>query len=265
MQESFGPAAGRRDDIALCLEQHGELVAIQAPDRQRIGGQDRQALCNPGENAVASGMAEAFVDALETVEIDQNDGAFPRLRRLRSRVGGGGLKGRFQGGQEAVAVEQAGQDVLTACVMTVIFVSTLSGAVTVQECQQDEHGLLCLDAPTVDEPILNRQQHGIGDCRCAPGRAVCQTRPHGAQTCGERMAGRRIQGPAQIRRGGREQLVRLWTGSDHLKRQIAVRQNAQKSRHRPALHGHTQRFQGSRQGGRGGQRMRTRRISAHQR
>jgi hypothetical protein len=99
------PAGDRRRRLGVGdpLQQHGELVATQAG---RGVGRAQAALEPPGrghQQLVAGGVAEAVVDVLEVVQVDEQDGQVPLARPSQGVLDPLGGQG---------AVGQAGQPVV---------------------------------------------------------------------------------------------------------------------------------------------------------
>src|SRR4051812_48079636 len=73
LEDALG-GVGRLPGGLDALEQHGELVAAEA--RRGVAGADAggEALADLEQDLVAGGVAEAVVDRLEVVEVDEDDG-----------------------------------------------------------------------------------------------------------------------------------------------------------------------------------------------
>ena len=72
-QQPGGRVGGVRE-VGDAIEQDGELVAAEACDRVgRAGSVALRRRCDLAQDAVAGGMAEAVVDGLELVEVDEHD------------------------------------------------------------------------------------------------------------------------------------------------------------------------------------------------
>ena len=87
------------------VEDDPELVAAEAGDRVARAERPDQALADGRQEPVADGMADALVDDLEPVEVEQDD----RDRVGAVRMGGQGMRDPL--GQE-LAVREAGRRVM---------------------------------------------------------------------------------------------------------------------------------------------------------
>ena len=76
---------------ACILEQHGELVAAQPRDRV-AGRAAQQPLGHLDQQLVAGGVAEAVVDRLEVVEVEEEHGDLCRRAGARERLAGRGRR-----------------------------------------------------------------------------------------------------------------------------------------------------------------------------
>ena len=101
---------GRAALVPDVLGEHGELVAAEA--RDRVSGAQR--LLDPGghggEQLVAGGVAEAVVDELELVEVEEE-------HRDRGLAPAGDREGVLEPVEEEVAVGQAGERVVEGLVL----------------------------------------------------------------------------------------------------------------------------------------------------
>ncbi len=94
-------------------QQHGELVAAQPGDRVRLPGRGGQAAAELDQGGVARGMAEAVVDELQAVHVQQQHGD----RRVAALDLGGRMP---QPVHEEGAVGQAGHVVMGGAVEEVV-------------------------------------------------------------------------------------------------------------------------------------------------
>ncbi len=100
-QDAFGASLGRRATVALKVGQHGdELVAAEAGQHVLRPQQRLQAPGHLAQQLVAGAVAERIVDALELVEVDEQQRA-----GAPGRAGPGDVL--LQPGRQGVAVAQA--------------------------------------------------------------------------------------------------------------------------------------------------------------
>ena len=111
LQHGFGQARGLLRAAAVLAEQ-GELVAAQARHGQALAHR-RQALGHLLEHLVAGAVAEAFVDVLEQIQVQQQHAA-PR------RALGAALQGVLHALVEQQAVGQPGQRVVVGQVVQLL-------------------------------------------------------------------------------------------------------------------------------------------------
>ena len=113
--------ADRADLVAAVVDQHRELVAAE-PGRHRVGREDlAEPLGHADEQLVADRVAEAVVDGLEVVEVDEQHAGrppVPRIDRLVDQLG------------EHRAVGEAGERVVERLVAEVVLELLADGDVT---------------------------------------------------------------------------------------------------------------------------------------
>jgi len=98
--------------VAQLLHENGELVAAEAGRGVSRAQAVRQTLADHHEQRVAGGVAEAVVDRLEVVEVEQDDadgfGAQRRLTQVGEDATAVGQTGQRE--EQAATVARAGQD-----------------------------------------------------------------------------------------------------------------------------------------------------------
>ena len=106
---------GHLDRVVLAadvLEQHPELVAAEPGDGVACAHRLLQPRRDGGEQLVADVVAEAVVDQLEVVEVEEQDRGHERLRRAAERV--------LEPVEEQHAVRQAGERVVERAVADLV-------------------------------------------------------------------------------------------------------------------------------------------------
>lgn len=119
----------RQLGIVTAAQQHAELVAAQARDQAAIAGRGLEALRDRHQQLVADHVAEAVVDQLEAVEVEEARGHQP--------VTPG--DGRIDRPDEVVAVGQAGQRVVAGAECALLGVATTRGDIGHQADVMGDH------------------------------------------------------------------------------------------------------------------------------
>ena len=160
LEQALGGGRGAGDPVRV-LEQERELVAAEA--RRRV---DRpQALLQPGrdldQELVAGGVAEAVVDRLEVVEVEEQQGdVVPAAPRTLERV--------LDAVQQQRAVRQPGERVVECLVRELVLEHAALGHV-VRGQHDAVHRLLVQEvAEDSTPPCENRRRHAAGEAPAAP-------------------------------------------------------------------------------------------------
>ncbi len=107
-------ARGERDGITVVLDEHGELVAPEPSRGVTRTRRARDALGNAQQELVSGAVAQAVVDELEVVEVEEEHGERPQVALMQ-------LEGVGEPVAEERPVGQAGQPVVKSLMQQLFF------------------------------------------------------------------------------------------------------------------------------------------------